>query len=152
MFKKEKRLSSFFNIIMAFKKIFEHKAHLREQYDTCDFLSPCSLWLRKIIKILSLTLLFAIGPAHAQNGCCQLSASNCAGPVAQIYCEQELKGMFQEGVECRADTGKCGVLADDDIPNSLLIAMGLVFLCLLGFVVAVVFFARRARKSMETKY
>lgn len=102
--------------------------------------------------LILLLLLTAVSGVQAQNGCCQLSASSCAGRVTQTYCEQQLKGTFQEGVECNAGTGKCGVLADDDIPNSLLFAIGGVFLCLLGFVVVIVFIARRTRKSMNTKY
>lgn len=105
------------------------------------------------IKILIPALLLIAAPViNAQNGCCQLSASSCRGEVTQTYCEQELKGMFQEGVACRPDTGKCGLVADDDIPNSLLWAMGGVFLALLGFVIVIVFIAKRTRKSMNTKF
>jgi hypothetical protein len=107
----------------------------------------------KEIRLLALALLFIATPAaHAQNGCCQLSESSCMGLVTRNYCEQELKGMFQEGIACRPDTGKCGVVADEDIPNSLLWALGGVFLCLLGFVVVIVFIAKRTRKSMNTKF
>jgi hypothetical protein len=110
------------------------------------------MFKKRKIKILALVSFLIAGPVHAQNGCCQLSASSCRGEIIQAFCEQELKGMFQEGVACRPDTGKCGVVADEDIPNPLLWALGGVFLCLLGFVVVIVFIAKRTRKSMNTKF
>lgn len=93
----------------------------------------------------------AIAPVYAQNGCCQVSASRCAAPVTQTYCEQQLKGAFQENVACRTDTGTCGVLAGTDVPMPLWLSLVLTFVSLLIFVIVVFFVAKRMRKSAPGK-
>lgn len=115
-----------------------------------DFLSLCSPWLEKI-KIPVLALLFMAAPAHAQDGCCQVSASSCSAPVTKTYCEQQLKGVFQENVACRTDTGTCGILAGTDVPMPLWLSLAMTFGSLLIFVVVIVFVARRMRKSTPNK-
>jgi hypothetical protein len=95
----------------------------------------------KPIKILILTLLFTAGQAHAQEGCCQVSADSCASPVSETQCE-ELNGTFHEGGTCRTDSGKCGVLQDNAAVNPALIVI-----IVLVVVIAVVFLAKQMRKS-----
>lgn len=109
-------------------------------------------WLRKIIKIPALALLFtAIPAAYAQDGCCQVSANTCTAPATKTYCEQQLKGVFQENVACRADTGTCGVLAGTDVPMPLWLSLAMTFGSLLIFVIVIVLVAKRMRKSTPNK-
>lgn len=109
-------------------------------------------FLVRAFTFIILTLLFAAGPVQAQEGCCQVSESSCASPVTQTYCEETLNGIFQEDIECRTTTGKCGVLAGTGLPMPVVIALGLVFLALLGFLVTHIFIAKRLRKPSNPKY